>query len=153
MGCVTNYPARLAILQWTRSPLFSVQDNKASTSPSTSGRPCCVGHKRHHRSLWQIWSGPSIKIQISVYRSSHFYTTCTFRLDIHLLSFLFLLHIHLVVMSLPKGHQRKRSSSQERRDPYSSPSIYYDEEAVRRQLLGSRNTRSVTSVGLLSLVS
>jgi alpha,alpha-trehalase len=57
----------------------------------------------------------------------------------------FLLHIHLVVMSLPKGHQRKRSSSQERRDPYSSPSIYYDEEAVRRQLLGSRNTRSVTS--------
>lgn len=50
-------------------------------------------------------------------------------------------------MSLPNGvnHHRRRSSSLERRDPYSSPSLYYDEEAVRRQLLGSR-VRSVTSV-------
>ncbi|KAJ9604149.1 alpha,alpha-trehalase nth1 [Cladophialophora chaetospira] len=48
-------------------------------------------------------------------------------------------------MSLPNGlNHHRRSSSLERRDPYSSPSLYYDEEAVRRQLLGSRN-RSVTS--------
>jgi len=55
-----------------------------------------------------------------------------------------------LVMSLPNAahHHRRRSSSLERRDPFSSPSIYYDEEAVRRQLLGSRN-RAVTSVSCL----
>ncbi|KIV83023.1 hypothetical protein PV11_05084 [Exophiala sideris] len=47
-------------------------------------------------------------------------------------------------MSLPNGHHRRRSSSLERRDPYSSPSVYYDEDAVRRQLLGTRN-RAVSS--------
>lgn len=50
-------------------------------------------------------------------------------------------------MSLSYGLNRRRSSSLERRDPYSSPSIYYDEEAVRRQLLGARN-RAVSSVRL-----
>ncbi|OAP58629.1 hypothetical protein AYL99_07719 [Fonsecaea erecta] len=35
-----------------------------------------------------------------------------------------------LVMSLPNAvHHRRRSSSLERRDPYSSPSVYYDEEA------------------------
>ncbi|EXJ95703.1 neutral trehalase [Capronia coronata CBS 617.96] len=47
-------------------------------------------------------------------------------------------------MSVPNGHNRRRSSSLDRRDPYSSPSVYYDEEAVRRQLLGARN-RAVSS--------
>ncbi|EXJ89801.1 neutral trehalase [Capronia epimyces CBS 606.96] len=47
-------------------------------------------------------------------------------------------------MSLPHGHNRRRSSSLDRRDPYSSPSVYYDEDAVRRQLLGARN-RAVSS--------
>lgn len=52
-------------------------------------------------------------------------------------------------MSLPNGHNR-RSSSLDRRDPYSSPSVYYDEDAVRRQLLGARN-RAVSSVRALSV--
>ena len=55
-------------------------------------------------------------------------------------------------MSLPNGHHRRRSSSLERRDPYSSPSVYYDEDAVRRQLLGTRN-RAVSSVRLFLLPS
>lgn len=51
-------------------------------------------------------------------------------------------------MSLPDGQHHRRNSSLERRDPYSSPSVYYDEDAVRRQLLGARN-RTVSSVRLL----
>jgi len=47
-------------------------------------------------------------------------------------------------MSLSHGHNRRRSSSLERRDPYSSPSIYFDEDSVRYQLLGNRN-RAVSS--------
>jgi hypothetical protein len=50
-------------------------------------------------------------------------------------------------MSSSNGLNRQRSSSLERRDPYSSPSVYYDEDAVRRQLLGTRN-RAISSVGL-----
>ncbi|KAL6246130.1 alpha,alpha-trehalase nth1 [Rhinocladiella similis] len=47
-------------------------------------------------------------------------------------------------MSLSHGHNRRRSSSIERRDPYSSPSVYFDEDLVRHQLLGNRN-RAVSS--------
>ncbi|KAK5064564.1 hypothetical protein LTR84_000397 [Exophiala bonariae] len=47
-------------------------------------------------------------------------------------------------MSLPDAQHHRRNSSLERRDPYSSPSVYYDEDAVRRQLLGARN-RTVSS--------
>ena len=43
---------------------------------------------------------------------------------------------------------RRRSSSLEKRDPYSAPSVYYDEEeSIRKQLLGHRN-RAVSSVCL-----
>lgn len=48
-------------------------------------------------------------------------------------------------MSLPDAQHHRRNSSLERRDPFSSPSVYYDEDAVRRQLLGARN-RTVSSV-------
>ncbi|KIW10935.1 hypothetical protein PV08_10234 [Exophiala spinifera] len=50
-------------------------------------------------------------------------------------------------MSLSHGHNRRRSSSLERRDPYSSPSVYFDEDSVRHQLLGNRN-RTVSSVSM-----
>ena len=52
-------------------------------------------------------------------------------------------------MSLPDGHYLRRTSSTEQRDPFASPSVYYDDdETVRKRLLGARN-RAVSSVGYL----
>lgn len=43
-------------------------------------------------------------------------------------------------MSLPDGQSRRRASSGERPEQYTSPAVYYDnEEAVRKQLLGGGN--------------
>ncbi|RMZ87966.1 hypothetical protein DV736_g4819, partial [Chaetothyriales sp. CBS 134916] len=48
-------------------------------------------------------------------------------------------------MNLPDAPARRRSSSLDRPDPYSSPSVYYDnEDAIRKQLLGPNN-RTVSS--------
>ncbi|KIV96446.1 hypothetical protein PV10_00316 [Exophiala mesophila] len=44
-------------------------------------------------------------------------------------------------MSAPNGHHRRRSSSLERhrQEPYSAPSVYYNDEVLRQQLMGARN--------------
>jgi alpha,alpha-trehalase len=47
-------------------------------------------------------------------------------------------------MSLLGGDARKRANSSDQRDPYSSPSVYYNnDEAVRHQLLGSTGNRGI----------
>jgi len=49
-------------------------------------------------------------------------------------------------MSLPDGRPRRISSGLERRDPYASPSVYYDDaEALRLEVLGHGN-RALSSV-------
>jgi len=49
-------------------------------------------------------------------------------------------------MSLLGGDARQRSTSLERRNPYSSPAVYYDNDnAVRQELLGTGSNRSINS--------